>query len=186
MGESNVPLHYVCNRDQARELIDGNHRFWVSNCGCREARGKCSRSRIDVCLQFSEVTAAGPSGLHEISRVEAEEILREAEDKHLVRRPFRDDNTRKETEGICFCCDDCCGYFMEPGEYTCDKGDLIETTDMEACTHCGECVEVCYFGARRMREGKLAVGREKCYGCGLCTDVCPEDCIELVPRAEAA
>ena len=186
MNQGNVPLHYVCTRDQARRLVQSHDRFWVSNCGCRESRGKCSRSRIDVCLQFYEFTAAGLSGLHEVSRAEVEDILREAEDKHLVSRPFRDEKTKKVNEGICFCCDDCCGYFTDPGEYTCDKGDLIERTDMETCTHCGQCEEVCYFGARRMRDGTLVVNRDKCYGCALCVDVCPEHCIGVEPRREAA
>jgi hypothetical protein len=49
MNESGVPLHYVCTRDQARHIINGHSRFWISNCGCRELREACKRSRIDVC-----------------------------------------------------------------------------------------------------------------------------------------
>lgn len=182
MEDIDFALHYVCTRDKARDLIDSHERFWVSNCGCREIRGNCARSRIDVCLQFREETAAGPSGLREISRAEAERILDEARDKHLVSRPFRNESDPAEVDGICFCCDDCCGYFIDPGGYGCDKGGMIERTDMDVCTHCGECVGVCYFGARKLRRQSLILISDKCHGCALCADVCPEGCITMIPR----
>ena len=53
---------------------------------------------------------------------------------------------------------------------------------MDDCTQCGECEKVCYFGARKMKNDKLALDREKCYGCGLCADVCAPACIALVGR----
>jgi ferredoxin len=110
-----------------------------------------------------------------------EEILKEAWEKHLVARPFRDEQTLTHTSGICFCCRDCCGYFLNPQEL-CDKGAFIESTDMKACTHCGECVEACPFQARGMREGRLVVDRGRCYGCGLCVSPCLEQCIRMVAR----
>jgi electron transport complex protein RnfB len=182
MDENVVALHYVCTRDEARGLIEGHARFWVSNCGCRELRGGCGRSRIDVCLQFREATVASPSGLREISRAQAEEILEEARTRHLVSRPFRDETDTSVVDGICFCCDDCCGYFIDPGGYGCDKGRLIEQTETDACTDCGECVGVCYFGARKLRGGSLVLDPGKCHGCGLCAEVCPETCITMVSR----
>ena len=177
-----APLHFVCTRREAREIIDANDRFWVSNCGCREITGKCERSRIDLCLQFYEKTAAGGSGFHEVTRRDVEEILREAETKHLVTRPFKDEQTKTRVEGICFCCDDCCGYFVDPGGYDCDKGAFTESTIVERCTSCGLCADVCYFGVRKMVGGMLLIHDNSCYGCGLCIDVCPENCIELVER----
>ncbi len=182
MDESGVPLHYVCIRDKARSLIEAYTRYWVSDCGCREVRGSCKRSRIDVCLQFREVTAASPTGLKEVTRAEVETILDEARDKHLVTRPFRNETDRTQTDGICFCCDDCCGYFIDPGGYDCEKGERFQQTDMDVCTHCGLCVEVCYFGARKLRRANLLIDPDKCYGCGLCKDVCPEACIKMVTR----
>ena len=97
-------------------------------------------------------------------------------------RPFRDDETRQRTEGICFCCDDCCWYFLNPEEEPCEKGRYIEKTSMGDCIDCGACVEACYFKARAMDADTFTVDRDNCYGCGLCLDVCPVDCIEMVPR----
>jgi len=180
MSENEPAFHYVCTHDRARELVESHDRFWVSNCGCREGRGKCARSRMDVCLIFAEGFPGSGTGKKPATRAEVNEILSEAKDKHLVTRPFRDD-ARTSTDGICFCCDDCCGYFLDPSE-KCDKGELIESTDLPECNNCGECVEICYFKARKMSEGQLTVDSGACYGCGLCVDVCPKECIGLARR----
>ena len=108
-------------------------------------------------------------------------ILKEAEEKHLVTRPFRNDS-RTDVDGSCFCCDDCCGYFSDPNE-TCDKGAMIEKTRIEDCSDCGACAEVCHFRARKMADGKLVIDHEQCYGCGLCqTGVPCESGIPEPPR----
>ena len=180
--DQKIPMHYVCTIEEARELVENRDRFWVMNCDCRDKKGTCQKSRHDVCLEFYEQTSAIGTGHHEITKEEVEEILKEAEEKHLASRPFRDYNTRTKLEGICFCCDCCCYYFRSQDE-PCGIGQFIESTDMNSCTHCGECVEVCYFKARSMDNGEHAVDREKCYGCGLCVSVCPEECIEMVQRA---
>jgi Pyruvate/2-oxoacid:ferredoxin oxidoreductase delta subunit len=181
MSEPERTLHYVCTHQDARELVERQKRFWVQNCGCRERRGNCDRSRMDVCLQFRETTAAGGSNQREITRAEAEEILREATAKHLVTRPFRDETTRTVTEGICFCCNDCCEYFKNREE-RCDKGAWIESTDEGRCDGCGVCAPFCYFGARVMDGDEVVVNRRECYGCGLCAELCPQECVDMVPR----
>jgi hypothetical protein len=50
MSEKEIPIHYVCTHEKAQELINQNKQFWVSNCGCREGKGGCKRSRMDICL----------------------------------------------------------------------------------------------------------------------------------------
>jgi len=184
MDKDNLAFHYVCTWDQAKKIAFSYDRFWVSNCGCREKKGKCSRSRIDLCLMFKgDIEGSGGLDKKEISRVELEEIFKEAKEKHLVTRPFRNEKNMTQTDGICFCCDDCCAYFLDPKEI-CDKGDLIERTDQVSCTHCGECVEVCFFGAKIMEKEELSIKKDNCYGCGLCVEVCPEDCIQMIPRSQ--
>lgn len=181
MPDSNFHMHYVCTQKEAANLIKSHSRFWVSNCGCREQTGNCARSRIDVCLMFKNDAGSSGSGLKEITLTEARAILAEAKDKMLVARPFRNLADKSETKGICFCCDDCCGYFRDNNEI-CDKGKYIELTDEKPCTNCYFCVDVCYFKARQVRDNSLLVHRDKCYGCGLCVQACPEICIEMVPR----
>ncbi|UCF69776.1 MAG: 4Fe-4S binding protein [candidate division WOR-3 bacterium] len=174
-------IHYVCTHEEGWQIVEKNQHFWLSNCGCREQKGHCRRSRIDICLDFQERNTGGGSGLHEVGKEDVKDVFAEAKEKHLVVRPFRDDTDRTEVAGICFCCDDCCGYFLDPSE-KCDKGSHVQTTDFAGCTHCGDCVDVCYFGVRKMVKEKLEIVPERCYGCGLCTDVCPTSCIMMTIR----
>jgi Pyruvate/2-oxoacid:ferredoxin oxidoreductase delta subunit len=183
MSQDGSPVHYVCTRGEAADLIDAAWEFWVCNCGCREAKGSCGRSRHDVCLMFADAGSSG-SGKRRIDRVDAEAVLSTARDCGLVARPFRNAQ-RTAVEGICFCCDDCCGYFLDPTE-RCDKGPSVESTRVGECNACGLCEDVCYFGARSVTDAGLIVKRDRCHGCGLCADVCPEDCVDMVPRGEGA
>lgn len=182
MAENEIPIHYVCTHAEAKELIDKHNQFWVSNCGCREGnKNGCQRSRIDVCLMFDEVEGSSGSNKRVVDRAFVDGIMKEAETKYLVTRPFRNE-ARTNTAGICFCCDDCCGYFITPEKYTCDKGNYIEKTDMKECNDCGVCEDVCYFKARKMIDDKLTVNRNNCYGCGLCVSNCPVECISMEKR----
>jgi Pyruvate/2-oxoacid:ferredoxin oxidoreductase delta subunit len=133
---------------------------------------------MDVCLSFTK--SDNDSGEREITLKEVEDLLQEAQTSHLVARPFRNE-TRIAADGICFCCDDCCGFFLDPEE-KCDKGAFIEETDVMRCELCGACADVCYFKARDVDADGMGINRLKCYGCGLCADVCPEGCIQMVPR----
>jgi Pyruvate/2-oxoacid:ferredoxin oxidoreductase delta subunit len=180
MSENN--LHFVCTLDQAKDILRDHERFWVSNCGCREGKGQCARSRMDVCLTFQGETVPSGSAKREITRSEVDAILRIADSASLVPRPFRDYATHEHTEGICFCCDDCCDYFLNPGVTPCDRGTLVEATKLDDCTHCGACVDVCHFSARAMKDDRLEVVNANCYGCGLCVPACPTECIRTVPR----
>ena len=172
-------IHYVCTHEEAAALIAAQERFWLSNCGCREGRGGCTHSRMDVCLGFAPTANSGGHDLREVSRAEVAELLAEAAAKHLVTRPFRSAEDPTITEGICFCCSCCCGYFLD-GDEVCDKGKLLEETEQTQCVNCGSCVEVCYFHARSLVDGELVIDRDACYGCGLCQDVCAIECIKMV------
>lgn len=119
--------------------------------------------------------------MKELSKELVVTLLEEVKTKHLVCRPFRYMKNPSETEGICFCCDDCCGYFLDPTQ-KCDKGTMIENTTMEECSLCGICVEHCFFKARTIEKEVLHVHHHHCYGCGLCADVCPENCVKMLPR----
>jgi len=135
---------------------------------------------MDVCLQLASHTAVG-SNFKAITKDEANALIDEAREKHLIPRPFRNDNNKNKIDGICFCCDDCCSYF-KGYDGACDKGKLIEATDKSACIDCGVCASVCFFGARDAKGEALKIDDEKCYGCGLCADACAMKCITMVPR----
>jgi len=185
-SDDELHMHFVSTREEAHEMAKDHQNYWVSNCGCREGmqeeRGTpCARSRMDVCLFWAPWESGSGSGKWERTPEQVEELFKLAKEARLVTRPFRNDTDPNSVDGICFCCDDCCGYFGEDA-YAYDKGKMIESTDMDNCTQCGECEPACYFGARKMVDGTLEVDKEKCAGCGLCRDVCPTDCIEMAAR----
>lgn len=165
-------MHYVTTYQQAKELALRFEKWSVTDCGCRKGNSEgCKRSPVDVCLTFSEDGYGSTGqGRRILDRQALDELFAMAQKNRLVTRPFRDYETKSKDEGICFCCDDCCGYFLSEDE-PCDKGTLIEKTS-EECVHCGGCVDICYFKARKMVDGQLAVDKERCYGCGLCVDEC--------------
>lgn len=182
---NDMPMHYVTTRDEARKVAKGKKHYWVSDCGCRKGNESgCKRSPVDVCLCWAGPYGSTEENVRELNEEELEKLFKLAEEKHLVTRPFRkwDPETKSvidETDGVCFCCDCCCAYFTEPGE-ACDKGPSIEKTDRDSCTDCGACVDVCYFKARKIENGKLEIISDNCYGCGLCADVC--SCITMAKR----
>lgn len=181
MSAESLAMHYVCMFTETKDLIEKQDEFWVANCGCREDKGGCQKSRMDICLYFSRSSDPSGSNLRKISRAEVEVILQLAQEKNLVIRPFRKIKQPSEIEGICFCCDCCCSYFLSADE-KCDPGKFIEKTDIEECLLCGSCIEVCYFQARKVEDDRLSIQQDNCYGCGLCTDLCPVNCITMIRK----
>jgi electron transport complex protein RnfB len=173
-------IHYVCTHEEAERLIRASKWFSISNCGCRESSGACARSRLDVCLSFDPADPGSGSGSRPVGIEEALGVLAEARTKRLITRPWRNAD-RTGTAGVCNCCDDCCGYFIDSNE-KCDRGAMTEHTDMAACSGCGACEPACHFGARKMGREGLAVDRDRCYGCGLCVESCAVGCISMAPR----
>jgi NAD-dependent dihydropyrimidine dehydrogenase PreA subunit len=68
------------------------------------------------------------------------------------------------------------------------KGEVVAIVDSDACTGCGECIEVCHFDAvhSHSHEGvsKAHVHPKRCFGCGNCRHRCPADAIEMTVRPD--
>ena len=56
---------------------------------------------------------------------------------------------------------------------------LIPSIDLEKCTNCGRCQEVCRFEAIRTIKAHTIIDLISCEGCGLCTLVCPLQAIQM-------
>ena len=55
-----------------------------------------------------------------------------------------------------------------------DVGLLIPVVDMDRCTACGRCAEVCEYHAITVIGKQVLVFPELCHGCGSCMRQCPE------------
>ena len=52
--------------------------------------------------------------------------------------------------------------------------------DVENCTQCGECADVCRFDAISEKEdGEISIDPISCEGCGVCSHICPADAIKM-------
>ncbi|UCF06347.1 MAG: ATP-binding protein [bacterium] len=74
----------------------------------------------------------------------------------------------------------------EPNGHIFLKPDIIEretvtvpvpVIDESACTHCGDCGQICQFNAIAVILDKVITFNELCHGCGGCTRVCPAGAI---------
>jgi MinD superfamily P-loop ATPase len=63
-----------------------------------------------------------------------------------------------------------------------DVNVLIPRVNLEKCTGCGRCGEVCEFHAIVVLGEKPLVFPELCHGCGSCTLECPENAITEIPK----
>jgi len=59
-------------------------------------------------------------------------------------------------------------------------GQMIPEVDLQACTYCGRCAEVCQYHAMAVVGKKVLVFPELCHGCGSCALNCPAEAIREV------
>jgi MinD superfamily P-loop ATPase len=60
------------------------------------------------------------------------------------------------------------------------SGGEKATVDLENCTGCGNCHDVCRFSAISVREnGRITIDPISCEGCGVCFYVCPTEAIKM-------
>jgi MinD superfamily P-loop ATPase len=73
------------------------------------------------------------------------------------------------------------GLFLKPTiEEHREVGQMIPEVDLERCTYCGRCAEVCQYHAVAVVGEKVLVFPELCHGCGSCTLNCPTGAIHEV------
>jgi MinD superfamily P-loop ATPase len=63
-----------------------------------------------------------------------------------------------------------------------DVGLMVPEVDLEKCTYCGRCAEVCQYHAIAVVGEKVLTFLELCHGCGSCTLNCPPGAIREVLR----
>ena len=74
----------------------------------------------------------------------------------------------------------------EPNDHILMKPDIansetvsipVPQVDLDKCTYCGKCAEVCAYNAIAVVKRNVLTFPELCHGCGACTYLCPEGAI---------
>ncbi len=144
--------------DEVHRLIEDAWAVSVGPCSCRRARrlmGEgCGHLEEDMCMYLNDnAKNYSETGSHRlISKEEAYEILKRAEDNGLVHElnvtPGYDDTT-----AICNCCGCSCfalriaEYFRTPDAI---RTNYIARVDKDKCVACGQCVENCQLNAVKL------------------------------------
>lgn len=171
---------------RARDIILQNpDHIAVLDCPCRSARlHPCLP--LDVCLIVGEpftsfIIEHHPGRARRITPQEAVDIIQAEDARGHVHHAFFKDAMLNRFYAICNCCSCCCGAMQAQRNGTpmlASSGYVCEV-DEELCIACGECNEVCPFGALSLEEYRAVVNEEKCMGCGICVSHCTQGALSL-------
>ncbi len=137
--------------EEVSKYIEEHDRFSVSDCSCRTSREElgegCGHLKEDMCIQLgwaAEYYIRTGRG-KEISREEAYEVIRKAEENGLMHSVPNVEGPGK-THAICNCCGCSCYALRNATMWTNHdfvRSNYVSEVDSEKCVACGECVEVC-------------------------------------------
>ncbi|MCQ2567133.1 MAG: FAD-dependent oxidoreductase [Mogibacterium sp.] len=148
----------VATFDELSYLIENAEYISVGACSCRRSRrlmgDGCGHLEKDMCMYLNRsAKSMSDAGHHRlISKEEAYEILKRAEDNGLVHEI---NNVEKagDAEAICNCCG-CSCFSLRIAEYfKCPdliRSNYVSEVDPEKCVACGQCVENCQVNALRL------------------------------------
>ncbi len=179
----------VHTHDELRRIIDrAGDNIAVANCICRQGKDMIGESCKHTDLREScfMLNSAADHYLHmglarRITREEAMTILEKVQGDGLVLHPGNNLNSNF----ICTCCGDCCGYlntmkqFPRPAELS--SSTCQARVNEAECTACGVCMDWCPMDAIELK-GAARVNLDRCIGCGNCVPRCGFGAMELFPR----
>ena len=144
--------------DEISTLIDKAEIVSVGPCSCRRARrlmGEgCGHLEEDMCMYLNENARTYiKTGAHrEVSKEEAYQILKRAEDNGLIHE-INQAPGFEDASAICNCCGCSCfalrigEYFRKPDSL---RSNFVAKVDKQNCVACGQCVENCQMNALKL------------------------------------
>ena len=158
--------------EEISSYLEENTIFSVSPCSCRtdrEVMGEgCGHLKEDMCIQMGHAAEyyIRTGRAREITREEAYEIIKKAEDNGLMHEIPNTDGSGK-THAICNCCG--CGCLSLRTAAMFKNVDMVRSNyvsviDPEKCVACGECVEYCPTNA-------LKLGQKLCSNIEFVSDI---------------
>ncbi len=174
-----------------RDIIMKYEDIAVGYCFCRQKKmalgGLCEQEApLENCFTFGKSArhTIAQGFARKVTREEALQILKQAEEFGLVHKAFHPNSQMDKAEtSICNCCKDCCDTFRMWREGAFPLINLthhLSEIDEERCIACGICVEKCPTEALKLNaDGRLKRDERLCIGCGVCARFCPEEAIYL-------
>ena len=185
ISESINVKQWVLPTEQATEIVRNAKSLALQKCVCRTHYNRCENP-VEVCFLLNEVgdKVVSKGQARTVSLGESLDILKKANEHGLVHLTLYMPDHR--VFALCSCCPCCCHELQIVKRF--DRKDLmvrseyVAVTDPEICTHCGDCIERCVFGARMFRDERMECQPEACLGCGLCVTICPVEAISMRSR----
>ncbi len=171
--------------EELSKMLDRAKTFALAHCACRVTVKACDHPK-DVCLIFDKTAEflIQRGFAHRITRNQAEQKLRHAEDVGLVHTT---NNSQDRLTFVCNCCPCCCtilrGFTQLHNPNAFLKSRWHAEVDSDQCAGCGVCEdERCPVGAVKVVDDVSMVDSTRCIGCGLCATSCQEDAIKMIFR----
>ena len=182
MNETEPIRGLILPPDKAREFVAQAGQVYLLDCVCRVRQGACSPELTNLCLHFEGASQEELQKGRPISTQEALAVLETAAQHRLISQMFFKKTGLQVTE-LCSCCDCCCApirRLVEASNYHQQlRSGYVAVNDDALCVSCGLCQDSCFFDARRLDAGGLALVDERCFGCGRCVESCPEGAIRI-------
>lgn len=173
------------------EIIKEARVIGLGNCTCRFEMSLINHGcnhPLEVCMKFNELAEflIDRGFAREITKEEALKVNKQASEAGLV---HFSDNAIDNVQQNCNCCGCSCWNLGLISRRKIPRDELIATyfireTNLDECTGCGSCVDICPPRAVEIIDDKAVVDNDWCIGCGVCLPKCPADAIKIVLRKD--